>query len=176
MKKFIKNQNNFVLSIAMILLGLFLALNDSIVGKSVSNLGGFWAQPDTYIKMLGWGLILFSTLLLLTSINFSRSEHIERIHFTVTAEAVITAIALIVYCYLMPVISFFPATLLLIFGLNRLYLHKESFAEKQAESDAPDTSSGRTRAKSLLVSAAYSICITTAMWLIFTKFLKAVLP
>lgn len=173
MKNYIKNQNNFVLSIAMILLGLFLALDDSIAGKSVSNLGGFWAQPDTYIKMLGCGLIVFSTLLLITSLNFSHSEHIEKIHFTVTAEAIITAIALVAYCYLMPVISFFPATLLLIFGLNRLYLHKESTAEDNREAAAQ---SKKAQVKSLFVSALYSVCITTAMWLIFTKFLKAVLP
>lgn len=173
MKHLIKNQNNFVLSIAMIALGLFLALDNSLAGKSVSNLGGFWAQPDTYIKLLGGGLVIFSILLLISSLNFERSENVEKIHFTVTAEAIITAVALVVYCYLMPVITFFPATLLLVFGLNRLYLRKERSAEGSTDADSKNL---QKTIKSMLVSLLYSVCITAAMWLIFTKFLKAVLP
>lgn len=185
MKKIIKSKNNFVLGITMIAVGLFLVLNDSLSGKSVSGLGGFWAQPDTYIKMLGCGLILFSTLLVITSINFKGDNNVEKISFPVTREAIITAAALVAYCYVMPIITFFPATFILVFGLNRLYRKKEAEAihlNADAQDGVPEEKkereklTGKALAKSLIVSGIYSLCITATMWLIFTRILKAVLP
>jgi hypothetical protein len=189
----IKNHPDFLLGVIFLALGLFLLLNDGLVGKEMSNLGGYWAQPSTYLKMLGMGISIFSVILLLTSLNFQRTNVIQKIQLNVGFEAWMTILALLVYCIIMPIITFMPATFLMILFINLVYKRKEAIkaAETLAEKAAQERSdsgeegavpvpvapiSAEARKKSLITSVIYAVVITLFLWVVFTQFLDAQLP
>lgn len=167
--KYIHNMNDFVLGLAFLALGLFCLLNPNIASETMHKLGGELAKASTYIRLLGW-LITIAAVILIACSVLVRGGEAKGIPFSITKEGFITAAALIVYCFVMPIISFFPATFILIMGLNLLYKRKENIAaEKQ-----PVTRQEKLR--SLLHSAVYSAVITVLFWLVFTQLLTAVLP
>jgi hypothetical protein len=185
-KKLIKNQDNFVLGAVFLILGIFLVTAKNLTGRVISKLGSFWAHPLTYIRILGWGFVIFSGLLVL----FSLFGKTKKLSIKFGFEAAITTIALIVYCIVMPILTFFPTTFLLVLGINLLYKRKEDQAAieigkndngaEKSSSVAPSAADAiadkNAKKKSLIVSIIYSACITAFMWWIFSKVLKAVLP
>ncbi len=169
MRRIVKNTNDFILGTIFLILGLFLLLNPNVASKSMSKMGGILTQASTYLHMLGGILAVASIGLILSSLYFGK-ENVEKKKFAfhITREALITAAALILYCFLMPIVTFFPATFVLIFGLNLLYKHKEG--EKQ------EKKTGDFRYKEIMASAVYAVIMTILLWAIFTKLLSAILP
>ena len=180
-KKIVKKQSEFIISLLFLGLGLFLATNKSITGEALNALGGFWAQPSTYIRVLGWGQVIFSTILLLWSLNWSKSDEVEKVKLNIGFEAAVTAGLLVVYCVTLPIITFFPATFLLVLCTNLLYKRKENqmFIASDDTTDAEKATNADKQTfnkKSVMISVVYALCITLAAWVAFTKLLKAVLP
>lgn len=167
--KYIHNMNDFVLGLAFLALGLFCLLNPNIASETMHKLGGTLAKASTYIRLLGFILTAAAAVLMICAVAV-RNKPAVGIPFSITTEGLITAIALVVYCFVMPIISFFPATFIMVMGLNLLFKRKENIAA----GTQPITKEAKI--KSLLHSALYSAIITVLFWVVFTQLLTAVLP
>ncbi|MDR2132209.1 MAG: tripartite tricarboxylate transporter TctB family protein [Clostridiales Family XIII bacterium] len=181
LKKQIKDRPAFLLAAIFLPVGIFLLTGDDLVGRQITDLGGYWARPLTYIRILGAITIALSALLLIKSIQFRRGREYEvkKIAIGWGFEAGMTAAALVAYCIVMPLITFVPATFALVFGMNLLYKRKEGSASPKEDSFAPPAESrrgARSRWTYYLNSAVYALLATFVLYMIFTKLLHAVLP
>jgi hypothetical protein len=180
-KRLVKDWPGFFLGAIFLPIGILLVAGDNLVGKQITDLGGYWARPLTYIRILGGIMIALSGLLLLKSLKFRRNREyeIKKIEIGWGFDAGMTAFALIVYCIVMPLITFVPATLALVFGMNLLYKRRERTAPSAQTSLQPTSgpnSTAKSRLKFYLNSAIYASITTFALYMLFTRLLNAVLP
>lgn len=171
MKKLIRNGNDFLLGLVMLSISTFLVVSPYIVkGGVISGVGGgFFARADVYIKMLASFLLLLSIILIIKSINFKRSEHVKPLNIRITKEAALSAVALVLYVFLLPVVGFVITSFALIFFLVLLYMNKES-KDEAASGDK------KQLIRRIIIAAIYSAVLVAILYIIFTQLLGSVLP
>ena len=169
MKKVIRNTNDLVLALLMGAVSIFLLTSKHITTGVENGLGGVWAQASTYLRLLAGILLALSVLQLLFAINFKRdgAEH-KKLSIPVSREIIVTAIALVLYALLLPVLTFFPCTLALIIILAGTYAMKENQADPELKGKLPK--------KQIVSIIIYSVILTVVLWAVFTKLLKCNLP
>lgn len=169
MKKVIRSTNDFVLAILMGAVSIFLLTNGKIITGVENGLGGVWAQASTYIKLLAGILLGLSILQMIYAINFKGDESAHsKLHIPVSKEITITAVALVLYALLLPVLTFFPCTL----ALNMVLC--AAFAKKENEGN--EALKGKLPKKQLIAIIIYSVVLTVVLWAVFTQLLNCVLP
>ena len=168
MKKFIRSTNDIVLAVIMGILSTFLLLSKGIIIGVENGLGGIWAQASTYIHLLAGILLALSILQLICAFDFKGNAEHKKLTIPVSKEIIITAIALILYALLLPILTFFPCTLAVIIVLCGTFAMKENEANPELQGKLPK--------KQLLAIVIYSVVLTVVLWLVFTQLLKCVLP
>jgi len=131
-KLVIKKVNDFVLSILMLIVGLYVVFGPKTVSHIAQNgLGGFFARPDVYMKALAVALIVLSIILIIKSIGFVEfGEKIEGFKFYVNREIIFTTILLIVYTIVLPKIGFFISTFLMVVSLVLIFSYRKIAHDK----------------------------------------------
>ena len=146
MKKVIRSTNDLLLAILMAGVSIFLLSSDKIITGVENGLGGFWAQASSYITLLAGILLGLSVLQLIYAINFKGvGEHTG-----------------------LPVLTFFPCTLVLNIVLCGTFALKENQGNEELKGKLPK--------KQVLSIVIYSVALTVCLWLLFTQVLKCVLP
>ena len=168
MKKFIRSSNDLLLSILMGAVGAFLLTSQKIIIGVENGLGGMWAQASTYIHLLAGILLAMAVLQLIYAIDFKGAAEHQKLHISVSKEIVITAVALVLYELLLPVLTFFPCTLALNIVLCATFARKENEGNEELQ--------GKMSKKQFLGIVIYSVILTIVLWLLFTQILKCVLP
>jgi hypothetical protein len=169
--KFLKSVNDFIIGIALLGFGIFITCYKSIVrGRISESVGGYLVRPDVYVRMIGVLLIVCSLILVIKSINFRRAAETKGLRFVMTWEVALTALALILYSVALESVGFAVSTFLLTMFLTCLYMRKE----RMGGENPPATP--RLTARSLIVSAAYSVAMVIVVYVMFAKVLNVVLP
>ena len=167
MKKVIRSTNDLLLAILMAGVSIFLLSSDKIITGVENGLGGFWAQASSYITLLAGILLGLSVLQLIYAINFKGVGEHTGLHIPISKEIVITAVALVLYALLLPVLTFF-CTLVLNIVLRGTFALKENQGNEELKGKLPK--------KQVLSIVIYSVALTVCLWLLFTQVLKCVLP
>ena len=169
MKKIIRSTNDLLLAILMGAVAIFLLVSKGIVTGVENGLGGVWAQASTYIHLLAGILLALSVLQLLYAINFKgdESKH-TKLTIPITWEIVVTAVSLVAYALLLPILTFFPCTLALNIVLCGTYAMKENQGDPELKGKLPK--------KQIIAIIIYSAVLTVVLWALFTQVLKCVLP
>ena len=150
MKKVIRSTNDLLLAILMAGVSIFLLSSD----KNITLLAGI--------------LLGLSVLQLIYAINFKGVGEHTGLHIPISKEIVITAVALVLYALLLPVLTFFPCTLVLNIVLCGTFALKENQGNEELKGKLPK--------KQVLSIVIYSVALTVCLWLLFTEVLKCVLP
>jgi hypothetical protein len=168
MKKVIRSSNDLLLAGLMGCVSLFLLLHKGIITGVENGLGGYWAQASSYIHLLAGVLLGLSVLQLIFALNFKGVGEHKGLSIPVSKEVIITAAALILYALLLPVLTFFPCTLVLNMVLCGTYAMKENEGNPDCKGKLPK--------KQLVSIVIYSVILTIILWLLFTELLNCVLP
>lgn len=168
MKKMIRSTNDLFLSVLMGAIAIFLLVNKKIITGVENGLGGHWAQASTYIHLVAGILLGLAVLQLIYAINFKRDESaFSKINIPVSKEIVITAVTLVLYALLLPILTFFPCTLALIIVLCGTFAMKENEGTEQGK---------KLNKKQLITILIYSAVLTVVLWVLFSQILNCVLP
>ena len=73
----VRKVNDFVLSLLMIALSLFLIFGNVTVGGSSLSQGGILSQADTYLKFIAAILLVVSVILFFRSLDFRKTGEKE---------------------------------------------------------------------------------------------------
>jgi formate hydrogenlyase subunit 3/multisubunit Na+/H+ antiporter MnhD subunit len=169
--RFLKSANDFVIGLALMCVGLFIMITDKIVQVEVmTGNGGVLVRPDTFVRIIGGLLAFFAVVLVLKSINWTKSQQTKRFTFLICRENILTVAALVVYITLLNIIHFFAATFLLLFFLTVMFYNKEISA---VEKEKPGR---KVLIKRYIVAAIYSAVLTIAVHWIFSQVLHVSLP
>lgn len=168
MKKVIRSTNDLLLSVLMGGVSVFLLTSGKVITGVENGLGGAWAQASTYIHLLAGILLGLSVLQLFYAINFKGDGEHQKLHIPVSKEIIITAVSLVLYALLLPVLTFFPCTLALIIVLCGTFAMKENQGNPELNGKLPK--------KQVIIIIVYSAILTVVLWLVFTQLLKCVLP
>ena len=169
MKKVIRSTNDLLLAVLMGAVSVFLLTSGKVITGVENGLGGAWAQASTYIHLLAGILLALSVLQLIYAINFKGDGEHQKLHIPISKEIVITAVSLVLYALLLPILTFFPCTLALIIVLCG------TFAMKENEGN-PELQGKKLPKKQVIHIIVYSAVLTVVLWLLFTQILKCVLP
>lgn len=101
------------------------------------------------------------------AINFKGVGEHTGLHIPISKEIVITAVALVLYALLLPVLTFFPCTLV---------LNSSCAARRLEGKQGNEELKGKLPKKQVLSIVIYSVALTVCLWLLFTEVLKCVLP
>ena len=168
--KLIKNVNDFILGCLMLSLGLFIFLNKGIIKNNVvSNTGGLFARADVYIRMIAALIAFFAFLLIIKSINYTKSKEVKGFTFVMNKEIALTALSLVVYTFVLPKIGFTITTSVLMFFLVFMLSVRELTGGERKLTR-------KELHKLLLVSAIYTVFLVIAVYLVFSKLLGVILP
>ena len=168
MKKAIRNTNDLLLAVLMAGVSIFLLTSDKIITGVENGLGGFWAQASTYIRLLAMILLALSVLQAIYAFNFKTDGEHQKLRIPVSKEIIITAVALVLYALLLPVLTFFPCTLALNIVLCGTFAMKENQGDPELKGKLPK--------KQVIAIVIYSVVLTVVLWVLFTQLLKCVLP
>ncbi len=168
MKKVIRSTNDLVLAAVMGVLSIFLLTSKHIITGVENGLGGMWAQASTYIHLLAGIMLGLCILQLIYAIKFKQDGEHQAIAIPISKEIVITAVALVLYALLLPVLTFFPCTLVLNIVLCGTFAMKENQGDPEK--------AGKLPKKQLVAIIVYSVALTVALWVVFTQLLRCILP
>ena len=168
MKNLIKSTNDLCLGLLMGALGIFLLVSDKVVTGKSNGMGGFWAQASTYIQLLAVILVALAVLQLLYAFNFKKGGEHQKLNIPINREIVIVGVCLIAYALLLPTLTFFPCTL----ALSIITCGTFQMKENSGVGDG----SRKLSKKQIISNLIYSVLLTLALWVVFTKLLKCVLP
>ncbi len=169
MKKMIRSTNDLLLAILMGAVSIFLLVSKRIITGVENGLGGIWAQASTYIHLLAGILLALSVLQLLYAINFKRDEtQHTKLTIPISREIIVTAVALVAYALLLPILTFFPCTLALNIVLCGVFAMKENQGDPELNGKLPK--------KQIITIIIYAAVLTVVLWVLFTQILKCVLP
>lgn len=165
----VKNVNDFVIGLALLVLGCYVLLTDNIIFGVVPRMGG-GIHPEAYVRLIGGILTGLSAILVLRSLNWRRSAQVIRFRFIITRHIVLTVVSLVAYTFLLPRIGFVISTFLLNFFLSCLFLHRERTGEGQAPFEKKEI------IRSLINITIYSVVLLIVIYLLFTRVLFVNLP
>lgn len=169
---FIKNANDFILAIIMLGISGYILLAKNICSFIPNTgLGGFFARPDVYIKMLSIFLIILSVVLLAKSVSISKKNvPIKKFSFYLNKEIVSTTVALCAYTLLMPVVGFIITTFLLTFFLVLIFSLKFKNIKFSWRSNK------KVLIRLFVISFVYAFVADIVMYLVFTYLFGISLP
>lgn len=170
----IKKVNDFILSIAMIAVSIFLLFSDNIVSNinipTDGSGGGFFARSDIYVRMLGAILAISSIILLIKSLSFKKEKkHVEKFTFAIRDSVCYITLSLIAYAILLPLIGFIVSTFIMMFYLCVLFTIKE---RNKKLKDCSKLELRNIGIRSLI----YSFISVVALYVIFAQGLSVILP
>jgi hypothetical protein len=169
--KLIKNTNDFLIGIVLLVLGIYILFtNDIMHGNVMDSGGGPLVRPDVYVRLIGGGIAICAAILVIKSINFSGTAVTEGFHFVLSLEVALTIVGLVVYTVLFDIIGFGVSTFLLIFFLTCIYTRKE----KSGEGKPPLTR--KEIVKDLIIALVYSALLDLIVYLLFSQVLHVALP
>ena len=168
MKKLIRCTNDLLLGLMMGALGVFLLVSDKVVTGKSNGMGGFWAQASTYIQLLAVILVALAALQIIYAFNFKKDGEHAAFNIPVNREIVIVGVCLILYALLLPKLTFFPCTL----ALSIITCGTFQMKENSGVGDG----SRKLSKKQIISNIIYSVILTIALYVVFTKLLKCVLP
>ncbi len=168
MKKVIRSTNDLLLAVLMGGVSIFLLTSKKIITGVENGLGGMWAQASTYIHLLAGIMLALSILQLIYAINFKGDGEHKKLSIPISREIIITAVALVLYALLLPVLTFFPCTLVLNIVLCGTFAMKENQGDPELKGKLPK--------KQAIAIVIYSVVLTVVLWVVFTQLLKCVLP
>lgn len=169
MGKAIKHMNDFVLGILMIIVSAFLFFGKITQTEVATAQGGFLARPDIWLRMMAVFLFLVSVALIIRSINFSKSEEVDKFKFYIDSTVIATIVTLIVYAVALPLVGFFISTYAITFYLVLLYSVKEKGWNFNS---VPKGNWGKILLKSCITAAI----LLAVFWFVFGKLLAIQLP
>ena len=168
--RLIKKMNDFVLGCLMLPFGLYIFLSKGIIKNNVIiNTGGLFARADVYIRMLSGMIAILALILIVKSINFSRSKETQGFKFVMNKEIALTAFSLVVYTFVLPRIGFTISTSVLMFFLVFMLSVRELTGGERKLTR-------KELQKLLLISAIYTVVLVIAVYLVFSKLLGVSLP
>ena len=170
--KLIKNTNDFVIGMALLILGLYVIFTDQIVhGVIPAHLpGGFLTRPDVYVRLIGGFLALCAAILVVKSINFERTANTTGFKFVISLEIVLTVLALVAYTWMLTRIGFFISTFVLLLFLTTMYLRKEKIGKGKPPMSRKEI------VKDLVTIFVYSVLMVIGVYFVFTRVLFVALP
>jgi hypothetical protein len=156
--------NDFVCAVLLLAIGVFLLVSNTIVTGKIVNPpnGGIFVRADVYIRVLGGILAFLSALLLIGSLNFTKSQETTGFKIVLTRINVLTIVGLIFYTLALPLIGFTVSTFLVSFFLVCLYRRGE-IGKKISWKDAG-------------IAAIFSVILVLVVYLLFAKVLYVSLP
>jgi hypothetical protein len=165
----IKSMNDFVASLLVTGLGIFVLVSDNIIQGKVINPpnGGIFVRADVYLRLLGGIIAFLGLLILLKSLNFSKSGETRGFHLIVSLAGILTIAALIVYVLVLTSVGFFIATFSLSVFLVCLYMHEEQGGVKPSRKEL---------LKKLAAATIFSGILVVVVYLLFSKVLYVSLP
>ena len=170
--KWIRHTNDFIIGMILLALGIYVLFTGNIVhGTIPAHLpGGYLTRPDVYVRLIAAFLTFCAAILVIRSINFTRTADTKGFRFVLSKEVLITVAGLIVYTVLLTHMGFFISTFLFVFLLSCVYLRKE----KTGPGKPPLTR--KEIVKSLIIICVYSALLVLAVHIIFTRVLFVILP
>lgn len=168
MKKLIRSTNDLLLAVLMGGLSVFLLTSNKIITGVENGLGGPWAQASTYIHLMAGILLAMAILQLIYAFDFKGAAEHQKLHIPISKEIVITAVALVLYAALLPILTFFPCTLALNTVLCATFALKENKGNEELK--------GKMPRKQMIWIIGYAVVLTIVLWVLFTQILKCVLP
>lgn len=164
----VRKVNDFVLSLLMIALSLFLIFGNVTVGGSSLSQGGILSQADTYLKFIAAILLVVSVILFFRSLDFRKTGEKEPFKFDLGILAVLTVLFLVIYTIALPIVGFEISTFVLAFLLCFSYSLKE---------DSISIRSGmKTLGPVIIRSLLFALVMFIALYLVFVKLLQVQLP
>jgi hypothetical protein len=169
-KKIVRSMNDLVLGVLSIILAIYLLTSKNIVKNDVATgAGGPFAQAGTYVDLLAGILLILAAVLVIKSFNFKKTDNVTGFTFLWNKEIVITAISLILYTILLPIIGFTITTLALLLVLVTVFSTKEITRGERKLTKAE-------RKKVLLLSVVFSLVMLLVIYVVFSVLLKVTLP
>jgi len=169
-KKIVRSMNDLVLGVLSIVLGIYLLTSKNIVKNDVATgAGGPFAQAGTYVDLLAGILLVLAVVLVVKSFNFKKSDNVTGFTFLWNKEIVITAISLILYTILLPIIGFTITTLALLLLLVSVFSAKEITRGERKLTKAE-------KKKVLLLAVVFSLVMLLVIYVVFSVLLKVTLP
>jgi hypothetical protein len=171
-RKLIKNTNDFIIGVALLALGIYVLFTNDIIQGNLPTavIVSPLVRPDVYVRLIGGCLAFCAAILIIKSINFSRTADVKGFHFAITREAVLTVVSLIIYTAVLPRIGFAVSTFLLVFFQTCMYTHKEKSSERKPPVPRKDI------IRDLLIALVYSALLVVLLDLIFSRVLYVNLP
>ena len=170
-RKLLKNTNDFIIGMVLLILGIYVVFSKDIIhGNIPIHTGGILIRPDVYVRIIGGFLAFFALIITIKAINFFGTSDTKGFRFVLTREVVLTIAALIIYTVLLSLIGFFISTFLLIFFLACMYLRRE----KTGPDRPPLTRKEIIR--DLIIIFVYTTLLVLFVYFIFTRVLYVALP
>ena len=164
----IKSMNDFVCGILLTGLGIWLVLSKNVTeGRILKAHDQGFIRPDSYIRIIGWLIIILAVIIAVRAINFKREKETSALWFRISKESFLSFVALGLFIFFLPRLGFAISTFVFGFFTVTLYMLKET--EHQGFNR-------RQKIKRILFSAVFSIALVLLIYLVFTKILLVVLP
>lgn len=162
-----KDKKNLVFGVLCLALGVFLISSDGIIqGKSLFAADNLWSQADSYIRALGWILIVLSLVLIIRA--FLKNTAVQRTIGTSKYLIIFGFAAMVVYALLLPLLGFILDSLWFVAVITFLIMSKEKGLTKSSDK--------KQWLRAAAVSCSYSVILVFVMYFAFTKLLKVILP
>lgn len=167
--KMIKKTNDFVLSILMLGVSAFLCFGKIVQNVPATSQGGLLARSDVWIRMIAIYLAIVAVILLITSINFRRSEQTEGFKFMLDSTIISTVVGLVLYTVLLPILGFFICTFAMTLFLVVMYTVREEGRQFRSLDKRVTL---RVGLKGVITAAV----LLAVFWFVFARLLGIQLP
>ena len=162
------NLRDFFSGIVFAIFGIYILVGkDVVLGKTFGmDRMPVVSRADFYIHVLGGALLVLSLILIIRSCvrpDYGQQTGKKEIPLV----AVFSAITLILFCFLVKPLTFYPSAVLLITSWVFMFRVKEYHIEKTDK---------KGLIKALLISVSYSAVVVLILQLIFTHLLGVRLP
>jgi hypothetical protein len=169
--KLLRSVNDFIIGIALLVLGLYVMFTTNLIqGNVPSTAGGVWIRPDTWVRFIGVMLAFFSLILTIKSFNFKREAKTEPFLFVISWEVVLTTLLLVIYAFLLPIIGFGVSTFLLLFLMVCLFFRKEK------SGDGKPAITKKEIIRTVIIAAVFSLIMDVVVYQLFSRVLNVVFP
>jgi hypothetical protein len=165
--KKIKSMNDFIVGLFLVFFGIFLMTSKSIIeGEEPTNVASY-LSATTYLKLLGFLMVLLSCILIARSINFKKAKETEPFHLEFKLETNLTVIAVFFYILVLRKIGFIITTFIFTLFVVFLYMRKENEGQQWTKPLV---------IKKFTTAFIFSFVLVIVVYLIFTKLMLATLP
>jgi hypothetical protein len=165
----VKDGKTILFGILILALGAWVTFSEGIIKGGFSRAMPFLALPTTYLRLVGWALMILSLLLILTNVTFNKDFHPAPTKLKASKTVVLSFVALLIYVFAMNKIGFFISSLILTGLLCFIY----QYYDRRVESS---TQSVGILVGYALISFVFALVSVSVLQFVFTGFLNANLP